>query len=95
MTWMFLSPVFWYPGQLRETIGEGAEGLFAWNPLYPLLQAHRLVLGARDSVTAEGIAVQFGDVFTHLGAASLWAVVFLAIGYGVFRSRQHKFADLV
>ena len=36
-----------------------------------------------------------GSFWPQLGVAALWAVSFLVLGYSVFMSRRHKFADLV
>lgn len=87
--WMFLSPTFWYL--------EGDGGLLqkselaAWlriNPLYPLMQAHRLALG----VTPGAVDGTLGE---HLLVASAWAVAFIVFGHALFMSRREKFADLV
>jgi ABC-type polysaccharide/polyol phosphate export permease len=73
--------------------------MFAWNPAYPLLQAHRIVLGAQPSKGGEGapsvLANDLGYLGDHLLHASIWALVFLCLGYAVFMSRRHKYADLV
>lgn len=103
--WMFLSPVFWYPAMFADKFGS-ADGvpsvlgtLLALNPAYPLLQAHRIALGAVDFNVADGsphgLGVAFGHIGQHLGLALGWAVVFLLVGYGTFMSRRHKYADLV
>lgn len=86
MAWLFLSPVFWFPSRLAK-LGELAELWFAVNPAYPLIMAHRIALG--------GVHPELGDFWRHLGMASVWALVFLILGYGVFTSRRHKFADMV
>ncbi len=87
--WMFLSPVFW--------IMEGPYGFRArlswawileWNPLYPILQAHRLSLGITPGIID-------GTLAGHLAASAAWALGCLAIGYTFFMSRREKFADLV
>jgi len=95
MSWMFLTPVFWFPYQLEEKFGELMPLIFAWNPAHPLIQAHRLVLGAHDFTIEPAHLVEFGDLWTHLLRAALWAVGFLVLGYGTFTSRQHKYADHV
>lgn len=99
MAWMFLSPVFWFPFMMREKFagmgGWFADLFFALNPAYPLLQANRIVLGAVDSEVVGRGVVRFGNFWGELGVASLWALFFLALGYSVFMSRRHKFADLV
>lgn len=89
MAWMFLTPVFWEPKMLLEKVPFLAT-LFSFNPAYPLLQAQRLVLGAPDRVDSG-----LGDLGGHLLAALAWALAFLVLGYGLFMSRRHKFADLV
>ena len=43
--WMFLSPVFWPPVFLADRLSPGAAAIAEWNPAYPLIQAHRQVLG--------------------------------------------------
>jgi lipopolysaccharide transport system permease protein len=94
--WFFLSPVFWPYHML-----EGKLGTLAWivevNPMYPLIQAHRLALGyGYDHANMRTIAGEpLPSVWYHLGLASLWAVVFLVIGYSFFMSRKRKFSDLV
>jgi len=102
MAWMFLTPVFWYPHALEGPIAESIKQMFAWNPAYPLLQAHRLVLGAQPisySKVVDGVPTvmssDFGNLADHLLHASIWALVFLCLGYAVFMSRRHKYADLV
>ena len=92
--WMFLTPVFWFPHQLEDRLGSGLSTLMAWNPAYPLLQAHRIALGAAD-FTVDGQAVGFGALGEHLLHAALWALLFLFLGHALFHSRRHKFADLV
>ncbi|HEX6813932.1 MAG TPA: ABC transporter permease [Planctomycetota bacterium] len=100
--WMFLTPVFWYPHALEGAVADVIKSLFAWNPAYPLLQAHRLVLGAQPvpyTKDVDGALVErlsdFGNLGDHLLHASLWALAFLFVGYAVFMSRRHKYADLV
>jgi ABC-type polysaccharide/polyol phosphate export permease len=88
MAWFFLSPIFWFPSLIREKLGDLAV-VFTYNPAYPLLQCHRLAFGIRDD---SGI---LGSFWPQLGVAALWAVSFLVLGYSVFMSRRHKFADLV
>lgn len=92
--WMFLTPVFWFPFQLEQTLGSGLGTLLAWNPAYPLLQAHRIVLGATDFTVGDR-HVGFGALGEHLLHAAGWALFFLFLGHALFHSRRHKFADLV
>jgi ABC-type polysaccharide/polyol phosphate export permease len=87
--WLFLSPTFW---QL-----EGEGGLLeksAWaewlrvNPLYSLMQAHRLALGVTPGQVD-------GTLAGHLATATMWAAGALVFGHALFMSRREKFADLV
>lgn len=93
MTWQFLSPVFWRPELLLDKVVAGKLPSFAFtlletgNPAYPLIMAHRLALG--------GVDPQLGDFWSHLGVASAWAAAFLVVGYSMFTSSKHKFADLI
>lgn len=94
MTWLFVSPVFWFPHLLEGKFGPVLSGLFTINPAYALLQAHRIALGMRDR-DLDGHLIQFGSIGGHLAHAAAFALVFLAIGYSVFSSNRHKFADFV
>ena len=86
--WMFLTPVFWQPSLLE---GKLPADMIPWivnlNPVYPLIQAHRIALG--------GTQEYLGAFWPQLGVAAAWAVGWLVIGYSVFMSRKHKFADLI
>jgi lipopolysaccharide transport system permease protein len=88
--WMFLSPVFWEPKLLLEN-DQLPQGVVAvvmdWNPMYPLLMAHRLALGGDDP--------SLGAFWPHMGKAAAWAAGMFVVGYGVFMSRKHKYADLI
>jgi ABC-type polysaccharide/polyol phosphate export permease len=100
MAWMFLSPVFWEPELMAHKFGALSKLLFWLNPAFPLLQAHRAALGVTGSMNnpPEGmvtVGVPVGDFWFHLGIASAWALGFLVVGYTVFMSRKHKFADLI
>ncbi|MFY9343863.1 MAG: ABC transporter permease [Planctomycetota bacterium] len=88
MAWMFLSPVFWQTTTIEPKM---PPALLPWfinlNPAYPLLQVHRLVLGGPEAV--------LGPFWPQLGVAAAWASGFLLVGYSVFMSRKHRYADLV
>jgi len=91
--WFFLSPVFWAPWQLQEKLAD-YWWLFTLNPLYPLIIAHRQVLGI--SLAQEGTDAGVpGGVWDNIGLAAIWAVGFLVVGYSFFVSRKQRFADLV
>jgi lipopolysaccharide transport system permease protein len=88
-TLMFVTPVFWQRSLIESTPGnvEGPMVLFLWNPLYSMLAAQRQVLGLGATVHepfAQNVTI-----------AAAWALFFLAVGFGMFTSRRHKFADLV
>jgi ABC-type polysaccharide/polyol phosphate export permease len=87
MAWMFLSPVFWRPQLMHDQLPQWADVIFLVNPAYPLIQAHRIALGVQDP--------HLGDFWTNLGASALWAVGLLLLGYSLFMSRKHKFADMI
>ncbi|MBM3973608.1 MAG: ABC transporter permease [Planctomycetes bacterium] len=88
--WMFLSPVFWEPKLLQQNdqVPQGFVALaMDWNPMYPLLMAHRLALG--------GDAPFLGEFWPQVGRSAAWAVGVFVLGYGLFMSRKHKYADLI
>jgi ABC-2 type transport system permease protein len=88
--WMFLSPVFWEPDLLRsnDKLPPGLVALVMdWNPMYPLLMAHRIALGGDEAA--------LGGFWPQVGSAALWAVGAFVVGYTVFMSRKHKYADLI
>ncbi len=96
--WFFLSPVFWVPLQLQDRLAD-YWFLFTWNPLYPLIVAHRQVLGIalvpEHMAGAAGASGVDGGVWYHIGIAAIWAVGLLVVGYSFFVSRKQRFADLV
>ncbi len=87
--WFFLSPVFWNPDLIQKNLGD-YWWIFTWNPLYPLLIAHRQALGI-EVLKLDGL----DSVWYHLGEAAIWAGLFMIVGYSFFCSRKRKFADLV
>lgn len=88
MAWMFLTPIFWEPKLLFDKLSpEAVFWIVNLNPAYPLVQAHRLALG--------GTASHLGSFWPQLGTAAVWGFVLFAVGYAVFMSRKHKYADLI
>jgi ABC-type polysaccharide/polyol phosphate export permease len=88
--WMFLSPVFWEPDLLRsnDKLPSGLVALVMdWNPMYPLLMAHRIALGGDEAA--------LGGFWPQVGRAALWAACAFVVGYTVFMGRKHKYADLI
>lgn len=99
--WFFLSPVFWPPGFMRVQLGDEWLDLARLNPAYPLIQAHRAVLGIGDlhvwavpDVNPGFVAVP-EPLWTNLGLAAAWAALFLVVGHTGFMAKRRKFADLV
>jgi lipopolysaccharide transport system permease protein len=104
--WFFLSPVFWFPRMLEEKLGSWSWVL-EFNPMYPLVHAHRQALGftspnmglmvhyAEDASGKPIMGAPLESVWYHTGIAAIWAFFFLFIGYSFFTSRKNKFSDLV
>jgi ABC-type polysaccharide/polyol phosphate export permease len=87
-SWMFLSPVFWVAKELEGKVSPEVLGwMQALNPAWPLIQAHRIVLG--------GDVAEFGPFWPQLGTAAAWGAGLLVVGYGLFMSRKHKYSDLI
>lgn len=89
MAWMFVSPVFWMPELMIEKFGDSIVTtlMFRCNPAFPLIQSHRLVLGAE--------VPGMGELWPNLGIASAWAAGFFVLGYTTFVAMKHKHADIV
>lgn len=87
--WMFVSPVFWYPSMFLEKFDDPTVPnlFFTLNPLFGLMQAHRIALGAP--------AAELGDFWHHLWVAAAWAAGMFLVGFSTFTSNKHKHADLV
>lgn len=98
---MFLSPVMWWFAQIKPIVDHyPALGvLLRINPMWWLINAHRQVLGMGHQLRAmpDGsmVPIVAEPFLMNLGISAAWAVVALAVGYGLFMSRRHKFADLV
>ncbi len=88
LAWMFLTPVFWEPSLLAQKLSpEAAAWAVNLNPMYPLMQAHRIALGGSEQ--------HLGAFWPQLGVAAIWAFAWLVVGYSTFTSRKHKYADLI
>ncbi|MBK8974702.1 MAG: ABC transporter permease [Planctomycetes bacterium] len=87
--WFFLSPNFWWPQQIAGQ-KQWMLDVLSFNPAYHLLIAERQVLG----LVVPGMGIT-GSVWHNLAIASLWALVFLIVGYGSYMVHRDKHADLV
>ncbi|MCK5945514.1 MAG: ABC transporter permease [Planctomycetes bacterium] len=89
--WFFLSPVFWWPTMMEQTIENPTLTtlLFYGNPAYSLLSAQRIALGGE--ITDWGVI----DFWGHVGVLGAWAAGALLIGYLTFIANKHKHADIV
>ncbi len=95
--WFFASPVFWYDQML---LGRGGDvepvrrilALLEWNPMTPILRAHRAVLGLAGP---DGSAAGARAILASIGQAALPALAAFVIGFLIFRSLQPRFADEV
>ncbi len=105
MAWLFLSPVFWFPHFLEAKFEGFTRILEIINPVHALMQAQRIALGAVN-VQTDGVVddptttmregyVDFGEFWPQLGIGACWATLCILLGYGIFVSRKHKFADQV
>lgn len=95
--WMFLTPVFWVP----ELMGESLERhltLIRANPAYHLVSAWRgalmgdVVVPAGDRIMRP---VSVADIPMHIEVFALWALGAYALGYVFFVLSQRRFADEV
>jgi lipopolysaccharide transport system permease protein len=96
--WMFLTPVFWVP----EIVGESLE------PFMPILQANpalHMVQAWRGALMGEvPVALPSGEIVHpvsdaaipgHLAIFALWALGAYVLGYTYFIRSQRRFADEV
>ncbi len=99
--WFFATPVFWYESQFMTRDAEtGAlynrmEAVLPFlraNPMYSILGAHRSVLGIPRET---GVIPDFAAMLHDIGAATVPSLITFAVGFVVFRSLQHRFADEV
>ena len=90
MFWFFATPIFWYPQMFPDL--ESLLPLLEWNPMYHLMVAHRYALGMP---TPAGELLGPIEVVTLAARSLLPAAIAFVIGFVVFRSLQHRFADEV
>lgn len=100
MAWFFLTPNFWPISDMRAQLGDVGLGWFVdllmWNPAVPFVLAQRQVFGVGHTQPLAKQALDFPHSLTeHLLMALGWTLFALFVGYGFFKSRRHKFADLV
>ena len=87
--WFFGTPIFWPVSMLEDKVPGVADWLLI-NPMYCYVMGFRQAIGA--NYEAREIPTEFG---TTLAVGACWAVIALALGYGMFRARRHAFSDLV
>ena len=98
--WFFASPVFWYKEMFDRVQPDGTitnalqsfAPIFYWNPMTPILQANREVLGI---VTRGDHLMSLQDLSLLCFRGFLPALLVFAFGYCLFRSLQNRFADEV
>lgn len=87
----FLSPIFWFPDLPARQLGAGVLDWLVVNPVYNLLLCQRLTFG----ITTQELVPLVGGLGDNLWIATLFSLGLFALGYGVFISQKHKFADLI
>ncbi len=91
--WFFATPVFWLPQMLEGNASLAPlASAMNWNPMYLILSGHRAALGATHHFVQDST---FWDVLRFAGLAAIPAFLTFMLGYSVFRSLQHRFADEV
>jgi lipopolysaccharide transport system permease protein len=93
---MFLSPVMWWFAQIKHLVDDvPALGVaLRINPMWWLINAHRQAVGLGHQIRGD-VPIVAEPFLLNLGVSAAWAAGALLVGYGVFMSRRHKFADLV
>ncbi|PIE22454.1 MAG: hypothetical protein CSA62_12015 [Planctomycetota bacterium] len=88
--WFFATPIFWYPGMIHDM--DSLLPLLEWNPMYHVMLAHRWALGMP---TVSGSFLGTGEVLGLAMTGLIPALITFFLGFVVFRSLQHRFADEV
>ncbi len=98
--WFFLTPNFWRLDMVESTFSGVGAGWVAnallFNPALPMVLAQRQVFGIGHTWSDELYAGAFPfSLPVNIALSFAWAAFALVLGYGFFKSRRHKFADLV
>lgn len=93
---IFFTPIFYEPSMLGA---RGAE-LIMWNPLAPLLEGARLVLGAGHNLAAALWVTVDGELILawhpkFLLYSAAWAIGGTLIGFSLFHRAEYLFAEYV
>ena len=94
--WFFATPLFWHPGMVDDY--ELWEPYVQLNPMASIIEGHRVALGVGLQGATEKHPFpinDLGQVFACAGQALPWGIGFFILGFLVFRSVQHRFADEV
>ena len=98
--WFFASPIFWYQEMFMSKAADGTivnpldrfSLVFYWNPMTPIIQANREVLGI---VTRGDSLLPLEDLSMLCVRGFVPSAVILVFGFCLFRSLQNRFADEV
>lgn len=95
--WMFLTPIFWVPELLGDSLDK-YRGFIEANPAYHMVSAWRGALMGDVIVRTEARVMEpvlAARIPEHLGTFALWALASYALGYAFFTVSQRRFADEV
>ena len=95
--WMFLTPIFWVPEIMGESIAPHLA-LIRANPTYHMIAAWRgALMGDVVVPLGDGVVqpVSLAAVPMHVAVFALWALAAYALGYAFFVFSQRRFADEV
>lgn len=81
---LYVSPVAFSSGLVREKLGPAASHFYALNPLVPVIDGFRWAFGAGPAPVATEIAVSLVSV-----------AAFFAVGLWYFRKTEREFADVI
>ena len=102
--WMFITPIFWVPELMGESI-QPYLGVIHANPLYDLVEAWRGALmgdlivdkfvGAGGNMVGPYRPVSTATIGAHLANFCRWALGVYVVGYAFFTLSERRFADEV